>query len=87
MNTLDCDNQETEVYRHKRIVFGVISSPFLLNAALRCHLETLNEDPEFVAKPLEGFFVDDLVTGAETVNEAFSLYIKARDRLKAGALL
>ena len=61
------------------------SSPFLLNAVLRYHLEKFkDEDPEFVAKLIEGVFVDDLVTRAETVKEAFTLYIKARERMKEG---
>ena len=64
---------------------GVNSFPFLPNAVLRYHLETVkDEDSAFVEKLREGFFADDLVTGAETVKDAFSLNIKARGRLRLG---
>ena len=51
-----------------------LTSLFLLNAVLRYHLETFeDEDTAFAEKLLEGFFVDDLITGAKTVKDAFSL--------------
>ena len=88
VSSLHSETQDIEIYRYNRVVFGVNSSPFLLNAVLRYHLEKFkDEDPEFVAKLIEGFFVDDLVTGAETVEEAFTLYIKARDRMKEGGFI
>ena len=85
VSSLDSETQDIEIYRYNKVVFGVNSSPFLLNAVLRYHLEKFkDEDPEFVARLIEGFYVDDLVTGAEKVEEAFTLYIKARNRMKEG---
>ena len=67
------------------MVFGVNSSPFILNAVLRHHIESFNDiDPEFVKKLLESFFVDDLVTGMDSTEGAFQLYQKAKERLKQG---
>ena len=39
----DTDNSESpqiETYRFKRVVFGVASSPFLLNATVKHHMES-----------------------------------------------
>ncbi len=73
------------VYKFTRVVFGVNSSPFLLNAVLRHHIEKYSEsDPEFVVRMTEGFFVDDLVTGCSSTEEAFDLYEKAKSRMLEG---
>ena len=60
------------VYRFCRVVFGVSSSPFFLSATLRHHLQTyIQEDPEFVKKVLEEFYVDDFNSGEDSVEEGF----------------
>lgn len=70
--------------RFSRVVFGVSSSPFLLNATIRHHLEQTDADPGIVSKLMKAFYVDDLVTGASNENEAHVLYLTARDILKKG---
>ena len=73
------------VYRFKRIVFGVGASPFLLTAVIRNHVTKFQDiDPEFVAKLVQSFFVDDLCTGARTVEETIDLYEKADSRMQEG---
>lgn len=42
------------------------------------------EDPVFVRKMLESFYVDDLVSGEDSSNDAYALYIKAKDRMAQG---
>ena len=75
----------TLVYRFKRAVFGVSASPFLLNAVIRNHVMKYQEgDSEFVAKLVKSFFVDDLCTGARTVEEAIGLYDKSKSRMQEG---
>ena len=87
VNSIESDSLDIDIYRYRGIVLRVNSSPFPPNVVLRYHLEAFkDEDSAFVEKLLEGFFVNDLVTGAETVKDAFSLYIKARDRLRLGGL-
>ena len=71
------------VYRFCRVVFGVSSSPFLLSATLRHHLQTyIQEDPEFVGKVLEEFYVGGFNLGEDSVEEGFKLYRKIKTRLE-----
>ena len=73
---------EVITYRFKRVVFGVNSSPFLLNAVLRHHLEKYKEiDPQFVDCLTKSFFVDDLVTSCRNSEQAYLLYDKAKLRM------
>ena len=61
------------------------ASPFLLNGTIRHHLATFEErDPEFVKRMVEGFYVDDLVTGERTPDKAFTLFKTAKDRMATG---
>ena len=47
------------------MISGAGPSPFLLNGTLRDHIEEYKkEDPEFVHKLMESFYVDDLATGS-----------------------
>ena len=56
------ENSPIAVYRSNRVVFGVNSSPFLLNGVLRHHLRKFKElDPEFATTLASNFYVDDLV--------------------------
>ena len=85
VNDVNSELVEPVVYRFCRVVFGVNSSPFLLNATLQHHLDTFeNEDPEFVRKIKESFYVDDLVSGDETSEKTFKLYEKAKEGLASG---
>jgi hypothetical protein len=73
------ESAETIVYRFCRVVFGLNASPFLLNATIRHHLNKfVSTDPCFVRKMLEGFYVDDLVSGGNTSEDVFVLYNKAK---------
>ena len=79
------ENPEVVTFQLTRVVFGVSSSPFLLNATIRYHLEAHLEDhPVIVKRLLKSFYVDDVITGASTKDEAFSVYQVAKEILKAG---
>eukprot|EP00731_Ephydatia_muelleri_P025583 Em0017g666a len=74
------------VYRFTRVVFGVNASPFLLNATLRHHLELHSESHrDLDPKVLRSIYVDDIVTGSGSNEEAYELYAGAKALLKAGA--
>ena len=57
-----------EHWRFRRVPFGLCCSPFLLNATIRVHLEKEGTDESF--KILSDLYVDDLVSGCDTVEEA-----------------
>ncbi|XP_064475627.1 uncharacterized protein LOC135389519 [Ornithodoros turicata] len=64
-----------ETWRMTRVPFGAKSSPFLLAATIRHHLksaETLY--PQTAPLLSNHFYVDDLVVGVDTVQEALTLY-------------
>lgn len=58
--------------RFSRVPFGIISSPFLLTATIRYHLSKHHEN--LLKKVADKCYVDNLVTNAESVNEAVQLY-------------
>ncbi|KAK2546895.1 hypothetical protein P5673_033374 [Acropora cervicornis] len=73
------------VKRFNRVVFGVTSSPFLLNGTVRHHVSNYEvEDPQFVNDFLSSLYVDDFNGGKDSVPEAFQLYTKAKSRMKEG---
>lgn len=79
------EEPEFIVYRFNRVVFGVNSSPFLLNAVLRHHVNRYkNVDSQFVECLTKAFFVNDLVTSCHDSTTAHALYEKARERMSEG---
>ena len=74
------------VFRFCRVVFGVNSSPFLLSATLRHHIESyMMGEPEFVKRVLEDFYVDDFISGSDSDEKAFALYQKVKTRLEVAS--
>jgi hypothetical protein len=66
-------------------MFGVSSSPFLLNATVNHHIEQYRtEDPDFVEAFNRAIYVDDLNTGGNDDTSVYNLYRKARLRLAEG---
>lgn len=85
MDDIEKKNPDIMVLRFIRVVFGVCSSPFLLNATLKHHIERYkNEDPEFVDQFLHSIYVDDLSSGATDNNAAYEPYLKGKLRLAGG---
>ena len=69
---------EVEVKRFTRLVFGVSSSPFLLNAILRYHMSKYaSSEPECIK--------NTLTTGDKTEKDTYRLFIKSKlQMLEAG---
>ena len=80
----DTDKAEPDVVlRFSRVVFGLSSSPFLLNATTKHHIGKYEQcDPSFTQKFLESIYVDDLTSGDSHVDRTFELYVKSKLRLK-----
>ena len=73
------------VFRFTRVVFGVSSSPFLLNATIRFHFEKYLETNEgLVRHLLRSTYVDDIISGGRTEDEAFDLYTASKKIFSEG---
>ena len=72
------------VLRFARVVFGVSSSPFLLNATIQHHIERYANDPEFVRQVLDSLYVDDVAAGGSDDLATYELYTKLKTRLAEG---
>lgn len=83
IDDIDKAKPEVVVLRFARVVFGVSSSPFLLNATIKHHIDQYEQcDPNFTRKFLESIYVDDLTSGDSDVDRTFELYVKSKLRLK-----
>jgi len=78
-------DQPITTYELKTVTYGTASAPFL---ATRC-LQRLIEDgvinyPEAAKIARDGFYVDDLITGTDDVDNALSLQQGLIDMLRKG---
>ncbi|XP_011171791.2 uncharacterized protein LOC105204420 [Solenopsis invicta] len=68
------DNEPVQIFELNTLTYGMASSPFL---ATRCLLEIANQIEERLPKIAriirKDFYVDDLLTGAETIEEAIDI--------------
>ncbi|GBM73945.1 hypothetical protein AVEN_29608-1 [Araneus ventricosus] len=61
------DMEQVEVYRHRRVVFGLTCSPYLLAATLQCHLNRVQENLSCTSEILKtAFHVDNCVTNLDS---------------------
>ena len=79
------DPPEACSFRFTRVVFGVSSSPFLLNATIQHHLEEHKLAFLNTVKILsQSTYMDDIASGAGTEEDAYLLYKESEDLLKQG---
>lgn len=71
--------------RFNRLVFGLRPSPSILGETIKHHLRLYKQSEPEMAELLEkSLYVDDLVTGAESVENAFQIYKKSKKMLAEG---
>lgn len=78
------EKNQIVVFRHARVVFGITSSPFLLGAVLAHHLkqapQSLRETAEKLSK---SFYVDNCMTGVDTIEELQMFITNSQTLLKS----
>ncbi|XP_063369345.1 uncharacterized protein LOC134662643 [Cydia amplana] len=75
--TKDLTGDNLLYLRFCRVPFGIISSPFLLTATIRYHMS--QTDGNLLKDIANNCYVDNLVTGANSVKEAQEIYEKTRE--------
>ena len=66
---------EVHVLKFTRVVFGVVSRPFLLNATVHHHLKSYRDSqPVLIECLLDSIYVNDVISGAEHLEAAYQLY-------------
>ena len=82
-DTLGVENN-IEMYRFCRVPFGIISSPFLLAATIDHHLKNCNIDEGETIR--ENIYVDNVITGTQSIREAVHLYNVSKQIFKGAAM-
>ncbi|GFW88854.1 uncharacterized protein TNCV_2682881 [Trichonephila clavipes] len=76
-----------QVYRFNRVNFGVSSSPFLLAATIKHHIEKYkHEFPHTVELLDRNFYVDDLISGGNEFEEALLTSRRAKHIMEAAGM-
>jgi hypothetical protein len=74
-----------KIYRHKRVVFGVTCSPFLLGAVIEHHVQQVSEADKSIAQLfLRSLYVDNCVTSVDTIQEYY-IFKEATTRIMSEA--
>ena len=66
-----------QIYRFRRVAFGVVSSPFLLAATVNHHLSTFNSPLADEIK--NNIYVDNVLMSCENVTEALEKYKESKE--------
>eukprot|EP00795_Rhopilema_esculentum_P011404 gene11404-21602_t len=81
----DSDKLEIVCFRFTRLVFGLVSSPFVLNATIRAHLAKYAQSNEkFVRNVLNCLYVDDFISTFSSKTEALESYKELKLCFKRG---
>nr|CDJ94931.1 Protein of unknown function DUF1759 and Protein of unknown function DUF1758 and Retrotransposon domain containing protein [Haemonchus contortus] len=69
-------------YRFTRVTFGLNTSPFLLASTIAFHLDHMTSSSDMAKELKENLYVDNLIIGAENLEDALSKYYVAKDVFK-----
>ena len=70
--------------RFSKVPFGIISSPFLLSATVRHHLETIDDPIAQIVK--NNSYVDNILIGVESTKEAWEAYTRLKNIFKTAEM-
>jgi len=73
------------IFRFRVVTFGIVSSPFLLGATIRYHLQQQPQN-KIIQEMLENFYVDNLLQGASNTNEAILKVETAHEVMKSAGM-
>ena len=76
------DPPEVKRYYFTRVVFGVSSSPFLLNATIHHHLSQC--EPKSPSQLQKSLYVDGVANGGTCGDDALQAFKKAKTSLASG---
>ena len=68
------------------VVFGMTSSPFLLNGTVRNHVSSYHFDPEFVMQILRSFLMDDFSGGSKTTTACIWTIQETKNKIFGGSI-
>ena len=78
------DTENVQAYRFCRVPFGLVCSPFLLAATIHHHLR--NAASPLATRILDNIYVDNVMLGCDTVEEALELYKEARSLFASASM-
>ena len=79
------DPSVIEINRFTRLVFGLTQSPFILEGTLKEHFQYyINEYPTLIEAISEDMYVDDLVSGSNTIEEVEVIKQKSIELFRKG---
>ena len=85
VSSIQDENPKIITKRLTSVLFGLISSPYLLGITIKTHMEKfLSTDEEVVVAFLRDLYADNDVSGAQSFEKAFNLYLKSKELMKCG---
>ncbi|KAG1713941.1 hypothetical protein GQR58_002015 [Nymphon striatum] len=77
------NNGKYKAYRYNTIIFGFITSPFILNFILKHHVE--NQQNLYLKNTLQNqFYVDNFIYTCDRSQEAVDMYLRSKEVMKQG---
>ncbi|GFT71502.1 reverse transcriptase domain-containing protein [Trichonephila clavipes] len=81
------DPYKFQMYRFKRVMFGVNVSPFLLSATIKHHIENYREQYPAATEMLDTcLYVDDVISGADDISQALKVSKDAETIMKNASM-
>ncbi|GFU76788.1 integrase catalytic domain-containing protein [Trichonephila clavipes] len=81
------DPYKFQMYRFKRVMFGVNVSPFLLSATIKHHIENYREQYPAATEMLDTcLYVDDVISGADDISQALKVSKDAERIMKNASM-